>query len=514
MDLFSKNPVVKRIFAAKSLNMISTLPEYSVFFNNAYKPCVLIQKILPPKDVKVSPKILNMLSDLAQEFVSHQPPAFDTKFQRCKIAASLNEGLVIEGNERILNCFKEMYGGLCAVVEEEQAKLAGLDKVRQLTPGEKAQEEAKRSFPGKNVIYFDPFAIAMFRDKISDPIEMHFNIHYITSPGKRLKTGCLQFPHLLKDLHDRLNTYSQDMHCCIVGSDLVKMAGGLPFSPQLAELMLMFPEAHFLILDNNKKTVDSLKKYLNQRNRAIYDPTLLKYYLQEHTNEPKYALKQYRNVFTFLKENLIKHSQKPKNAKKAFYSINENQQIFFKAQSKKIEVSEFEIYKSLFSESQKRPFDLIVATYSISVEFGTKLQQNIPENHFAVLAKFLDALKENGSLYIDMNFLRILKLFLSQTEVNLCINYIEMILGNKLKIEDIPLSDFVIGNKEAECALKSMTKSESDGFVISSSITKFTRLPEKVNLSEDEKVKLQLELVKALTQLKSGFQEKNNSNKI
>lgn len=319
----------------------------------------------------------------------------------------------------------------------------------------------------------DTSACVMAECRLEAPVTVNLEIagRIIIGKGGGLTTGSLRFPHLLKDIVVRFSETrkSEAAKVCIVGPGLDIPEKGILTCPQFVELLVLFPNAEFLLLDNDKEALEKMEQQYKQLKFAAYDPTAHRMNTLAVEGNNFLAPKSYQTVLKEMGEQLGKVAKAPKNATKMLRGFGKLQQVFLNVNSEKIDLRSFDINSSEFNAEDQEKFDVVIATMSILLAM-----KECSENPLDILCKHLAVLKDNGSFYSDSILIHeLLQLDLSD------IRYLEEKLGSKLVIEEIPISDYVKGATGFRAVLPSLSLQEAKAGrgqdISTASLTVFTR---------------------------------------
>lgn len=465
---------------------------------------------LSPQTAKVSPIILTLIEGISSNYANF----LQDKFERClvKFSFSSKNGVVFlsASDERIKTVFHEQYKNEpLTIIPREDVESSGLKDMKTALASEYIKEEAFKHFQTNDVVYFDSFAYAIYQAGIEDDLELTVDItrRIIVGAGG-LTTGSLRFPHLLGSLYEEFKDTrkSDKKKICIVGPGMNEDPE-FPSSPQLSELCSLFPNAEFLVLDNDKTAIRTLTEQV-RKGFLVYDSLMLRMRtikveglgIESFQNYPK----KYIEVFDAIKSGFADKAKLPPDAKSMLNGIGPIQPLIFGVDPKKIRISEFDITSSQFKDEDNNKFDIVVATMSIWL--AIKHVKNPQHNHFSTFAKFLSILKQGGKLYIDQASTRFLDELYGMEGKKLGIRYIESLLGNRLVFNEIPLTDFISESQGEYDVVPNLTICKTKQYVPedvqTSSITVITRTSDKVECSKEEKTGIQLDLIKLLKSIK------------
>ena len=471
---------------------IETVPSYSLgvlYLPNIDDPqdiAIQIETLVPP-DANVPPVIISFLKYITRDYVYELGNEFK-KNAHARLTFSKERGITFDSysDVKIKQVFEKNINNLWS-------------QIIQSTPQKLSDDEAN-----KQVLLRAQLRAGGMDRPIK--IDLNINYHIPKTQGAGLTTSFLRFPHLLKDLSTRFKhgKQSDQTKICVVGPGLFEEEGSLPSCPQLVEIYSIFPKAQFLLLDNDKRVLKVMKEQFHHFQFMSYDPCTLISRSTKHESNPFYALEAYQGLFQEMKETLSEKAIAPKDAKKMLQNIWDNQPLMLRAETDKIQLRDFDIISSSVKDDEKKTFDVIIATLSITLAATNQIGINPAFNCFSLLGKFLAALKENGSLYIDSVFIKeVLEKLYGKEGFALGIQYLEIVLGNRLSIEEIPLSDFlpeVQGNSGIVMSFSKKGVVDEKGIptITTHSINVVTRTSEKISLTREEQTAIQLKLVNML----------------
>ena len=283
---------------------------------------------------------------------------------------------------------------------------------------------------------------------------------------------------------------------CFVGAGLLEYEDEsvLPTCPQFIELFSLIPNGRYVLLDNNAHALKLMRDQFSRR-FASYDPIMLRACSFE--GSPGFvADARYQALFQQMKDNLARVTIAPMNADEMLAGFGKLEPLLLRFQEGQVEVRDFDINSTNFGEGEQ--FNIIVATMSIFNASHEDFRDNPHKNHFGKLTKFLLALKENGSLFMDMHMMEVLRTWAGPEMFGLGIRYLEMLVGNELLIEEIPVSDFQEKSVGTRSTLSSLSTNMLAGVsrniitIDTSAIVVITRTANTVDLAEKNAIALQL----------------------
>lgn len=375
-----------------------------------------------------------------------------------------------------------------------------MQEVKRNLPSEEVRLQGEQQLPGQPLAFFDPTAAALWQAKIQAPVQIDLEVgcYQVTQAPGGLTTANLRFPHLLKDLSLKFSNEQkgEGMSIGIVGPGLSEAKDTLSSCPQFVEIYGLFPKAHYLLLDRDKRALSVLIGQLHDCQFTAYDPLMLKTYLFSE----KYQISSvYQKTFRDINSTLGELAIEPKNAKEMLQGHGQIDSLTVKVDPKNVDLREFEINASQFEEQDKAQFDVLVATLSISAAVDSQSSRTLLTK-LETLGKFLELLKPNGALYIDALFTT--KFLLGpygEEGMKLGLKYLESCLGNRLKNDEIPLSDFQTQMTNIIGTLNSLdlssVKTGKTGTASTAALTVITRLPEKVISTPEEREALKQQVL-------------------
>lgn len=471
-------------------------------FNKA-KDIPISSRVLTPSDEKISPLIFELLDALSQDYVFALGQNFNGAFTG-QIRFSLEKGITCLScnDERIKRILEEELKEVNPVAIKKNKKQKDLNCLKKIQPTQDQKQRAIEQL-GKNVLFVDYISYQLWNQQILKDIVINLKITGFKCMGKGggCTTGMLRYPHLLQDLFTRFSRTQTPRQVCLVGPGLLEEPKQ-SFCPQFVEIYSLFPEAKFLILDHNQQALDVMQQQFH-RQFAMYD--LMMFRLRSirqigHISNRMYAPLKYQTLFQSMKEVFIdKALAPPGSVKEMLEGIGALKPLMLKVQADNIRLQNFDIVKSEMPEADKRQYDIVVATKSIYLTlFDHQHDVNLDS-----MIKFLNILKEDGSLYVDITVIKHFKDVYELEGFPICIQYWEAKIGNKLTLENIPLSDFLLENLDDEGLIDHITVHAVNAIVVdekpnnllsTSSLTVITRTSEKVikTLEEQEGLRAQL----------------------
>jgi len=367
---------------------------------------------------------------------------------------------------------------------------------RKIVRESKKKDESWVNFNREVLLFFETSAQIMRCTKITEPVQINLEIkgREPINEGGGLTTTCIRWPNLLKYLHYHLDDtrLSDQLHIGIVGIGLVEEDKLPPFSPQFVEIFSLCPNATFLLLDNNKHCLERMTEQFHQCKFASYDPLALRMRTYPDLENMYIAPQSYQETFEAMKDTLtVKSTKYQKNAADMLKGIGRIQRMMLEVDPTKIELRDFDINTSALNEIDKKKFNAVIGTMSITLAFQSLISENLSINYFPTLGKFLEMLKENESLYIDKMCMQCLIEYYGPSVMELGIHYIECLLGNRLKIEEIPINDFApetLGDSITipQFTIKQALSKNSLPTVDTHSVTVITRTSEPVSCDKEE----------------------------
>lgn len=447
---------------------------------------------------RLPPYLVQIAKNLATQYFLEMGDVAASKsfYETATFTFSPQNGLSIPSSTdpRIQKVFCEGMEQLeLTAYSEDDARKLGIEDIKhavvQLDEGETQKYFA-----------YDPISLEARNRGIHDFYQTQLQIkNYILTGVAGQTTGSLRHPHLLEALSKRSH---MQPHICIVGPGMIEEKGFPLSTPQTAELFTLFPSGQFLLIDNDKKAIDKTKKQLNS-GRINYDPMMLREFT-EATSRHHIKSEAYQKLFEQMKDNIIARYSKMPSKVKVKRILNRTlpaEILSIPANKSNFEVLNFDILTSTFEEDKKGAFDVVVATNSISNAIFDKYTPKEFENYFSILEKFLALLKVNGSLYVDSPlFEDRLKLIYGEEGIAVGMQWLETRLGNKIKMEVIPLPEFVRGNSIRSSTIGTANKPIT---VSTSSIIVLTRLPDRTKTNQ----RLQNKLLQSLQKIFKNEQE-------
>ncbi len=383
----------------------------------------------------------------------------------------------------------------CHLISTKEAYQLGIGNLKQIEPTEQQKEEAKK-FGKKKVFYMDLQAFKLFEAGVKEPVRIALEVNGLiaSETGGGQTTGVLRFPHLYRDLEKHYGT--DLLNICIVGPGIQcefmtspKTNQQLPIlsTPQVAELFALRPNSQFLLLDNDPVILGVLKDILTER-IMTYNPFLLVQQMSKSGQNAHAAAPQhYQELFRKMAHTIKTKALLPKKAREALEGKTETDTVLLKIEPEKYAVRQFDILTSIFNPQDQGKFDVVLATMSISVALAKKVSEGSTGDYFGILGKFLSLLKEGGSLYIDSVTLSLFLEIFDEKGMRMGMHYLESLIGNRLSIEIIPLSDFLPQHQGLQGIISNASRQNPEAKVTSSDVTRITRQREKVVMTSEEK---------------------------
>ena len=365
-----------------------------------------------------------------------------------RISFSLDRGIVVEScSDKTIEKIIEKNNKQIAVVSSTTMETLDLYSVKHIPLDEKTHQKMIEEFPKEPFMSLDASALALFHHGIVEPVELDFEIDRKTIvAANELTTGSMRYPHLLQDLHTRFNDRRnlETTSVCIAGPGLKEEKEKVPFVPQFVELFSLFPEAQFLLLDKDERALKTMSDHFHKCRFASYDPATLSLRIAEKRSS-------FEATFSDMTGSLAEKAISPQNAKEMLNGVGPLKRVVVKVDPQKIEVRSFDFAESQFKEEK---FDLIVATSSISLPLYEAIVKKDPDfDPVAFITKFLLPLKENGCLYVES---MMTELFFHETTKE----EIETILGNRIRIDKVPVQNFLPDTQGDKAEITSMTGQE------------------------------------------------------
>lgn len=350
---------------------------------------------LVPSDAKINATVMTIIEGISRDIVFQLKKDFKENIT-LRITVSQNEGVVID-NERLSKLFHDNIKGVCAAVPTRLVKSAGLSHLKrvEVSDADKTRYEAQM---GQPCTFFDTASLMLFQAGVKRPetVEVELSGFQGLGKGGGLTTAAFRFPHMYLDMFKRFgDKRKEDLKVCIVGPGLHRPGGKLGYCSQFVELKAMFPNARFLLLDNDASAIEYLDGQYKKMKAAAYDPLVARMLTFQFDDNPYRAPEKFQPMLAEMKAEMAACAKFPPNAKEMLDGYGGIKTMMLGVDSEKIELREFDINTSAFESGEK--FDVMVATMSICLA----LAKGRVENMKAVMQKYIDALSINGSLYID-----------------------------------------------------------------------------------------------------------------
>ncbi|WP_420420847.1 hypothetical protein [Simkania sp.] len=447
----------------------------------------------------VSPEINEQVVDWTKSLAKDHVFLLGQEFQKpahARITFSVEHGVVFE------DCddphLREIYltnSRQVAVVPKSFA-----DKhVCQIEPTPEMIESA-RAQTSEEVVFVDGISLALHMQGVTRPETVNLEIvpFIPLNKGRGLTTSSLRFPHMLLDLLKRQEQgkLTDDSSVCVVGPGLLEYEDPsvLPTCPQVAELLALFPQGNFTLLDRDKRALTLMAKQC-AKNFMTYDTAAYRAYtmkdLPEFVENP-----EYQRLFEEMKRNFSQLTIAPSNADEMLDGFGGLKPLVLRVQKEQMAFRAFDITKSSFRTGEQ--FDVIVATLSIVNAHEQEIDKNPHGNHFGKLTKFLEALKVGGTLYLDASMIQRLVKVAGPEGFELGMKYLEASIGNRLEIEEVPLSSFKNDVKGSVNTISALSQHHPKGFsehiylTTTSTLWAITRSEEMVDPAQKGPVALQL----------------------
>ncbi|MFI5343583.1 MAG: hypothetical protein ACHQUC_05110 [Chlamydiales bacterium] len=478
-------------------------PLYSLTYTN------LPPGVKPPEDPKAvtfiekslrgevpHSQIIEFLEDFARDFIFDHGSRLE-KGIHATLTFSAKEGVVIhpDSDEEFTQFVQNKYRRLAILILEGQKHLEiDLSTIKRGTISEEEKKEVRLQYPGLRIYPYDFIAYHLASCKILNAVTVELDVtnrEPISHAG--LTTGHFRYPHLLKDLMSRYDSerQSEETKVCILGPGLLEQEKTSPSCPQLhpscpqfVELLSLFPKAHFSLLDNDPKALETLRKFCHTCKLMSYDPLTIRMFSTNRLSAPEH----YQPLFEQIKAGLSGLALKPPPAEalQLLEGSGDIQPLLVKVDPNKVHIQPFDILSS--SMEGMGPFGIIVATLSLSNAFEMEGEKNSAHNPLPQLLRILQSLSEGGSFYIDKPGFQMITKQLNSTVDDL-IGQIESHLGNKFKLTELPLSDYQqesLGDiGKMPHFLISTADQEGTASIGTASIIVLTRTHEKVALATE-----------------------------
>lgn len=428
---------------------------------------------------KLPPYLVQIAKNLAtQYFIEMGQLASSIPFyETATLTFSPQNGLSIPSSTdpRIQDVFKKGMEALELIAyPEDAAQELGIETIKH-TVLKMNEVDPQKYFA------YDPISLGAWKKGIHDFYQTQLQIkNFIITGVAGQTTGSLRHPHLIEGLSKLSH---KQPYICIVGPGMIEERGFPLSMPQTAELFTLFPSGKFLLIDKDQEAIDKIKKQLNS-GRINYDPMMLRE-LSDETSPHYVKNEDYQKLFEQMKDNILARNQKMPSkikAKRILNRIFPAEILSIPANKHNFEILNFDILTSTFEEDKKGVFDIVLATNSISNAFFDKSISKEFENYFSILEKFLALLKVNGSLYVDSPlFEDRLNPIYGEEGIDVGMQWLESRIGNKIKMEVIPLPEFVKGNSIRSSTIGTANKPIT---VSTSPIIVLTRLPDKTKTNQ------------------------------
>lgn len=451
----------------------------------------LASQSISPKGAKIHPFVQNTTEKLCRDYLFNLGEKFCSGVN-AKITFSVQKGLEIQSctEPGFSHYVNELISGFQAVMPASQARDLVARKVRRVSPSKENLQQAREQFGSLPLVFFDVLAYQMLRHGVQRPqrINLSFRCQRFGSKGRGLTTGPLRWAHIYQDIWTKIPKdvrESADTSLCLVGPGLEDhLEKTMPSCCQFAELRTLFPKAQCLLLDNSPKLITALSDQLG-KGFTIYDPTSL---IMRSILPKMIAPKHYQPLLLAMRQVMAANSVLP-GAQQMLKGVAPIKPLLLKTSAKPVEIREFDINTSAFKESESKSFDVMVATLSIVNAMMAAFEKDKSYDQAPVFVKFLAALKETGTLYID---LLLSEIMFGHDKVpkkdEPALQYLEALLGSRLSIRKIPITDFLPSTQGDMTTLDvvSCQGKHLSSTVPTQSAFAITRIGEKVEASSEE----------------------------
>jgi hypothetical protein len=428
--------------------LVFNLPNSTEFPFKEPGDLAIASRSLSPADAAVHPAALSIIESLARDYVYALGSEF-RETMRATVRLSPEEGLEIieRTDERFSTIFKENSVDVGAVVKASAVESQGIGYLKQVEVSEDTRRQGE-SMSEEPVIFLDPISYILWERGIKGSFELDLEVQcrLMASEVGGLTTSVFRFPHIYQDMFKRYgdSAASSDMNVCIVGPGLDRPEKGIGSCPQFVELRALFPNANFLLLDNDAEAIKYLSQQYKTLKFAAYDPFMHRAMTADFSENTHLAPKKMQPVLKRMAEVWSQQSKRPE-ARQMLKGIGPIQPLLLNVDPDKVELREFDINTSVFKEEEARKFDVMVATMSILLALGEN-----PEYPLDIFVKYLAALKKGGTFYVDaMVIENILSPRLSCDTCDSLASLFEKKLGGCLRFEKIALTSFLpeaVGN--------------------------------------------------------------------
>lgn len=350
-------------------------------FPDSAESLIVNSQIIRPPTAVIHPFVLQCLMAIAQDIAFHIGKEFTTSTST-QLSFSKKEGIKVlsSSDHRIQEILKNL-------------------QMIQLP---------KEIVPEK--IMFNPIQFLFSRFEDFESQEVNLEIGYVEEIQAMGATSApMRYPHMYKDLIERFKNIRENPNTkvCLLGPGFNKPEKGTPFSPQFAEMLSLFPNAGFLLLEKNPEVIKALNSQIKVLGGISYDGTchrLLGPKCQIESNSiitpPSYfpLLKEMGTSFTSLWKNFAEKKNQKIDQEKMFEGYGKIKPVFLDINPQKVELREGDFSELLSKDGEAGTFDVVIATLSLMYALAEQPTQKEKQELFK---KYLNLLKEGGSMYID-----------------------------------------------------------------------------------------------------------------
>jgi len=360
----------------------------------------LIESNVSPTDFKLHSIVSTILISLAKDISFHHGKAFPEGL-RCRVILSQHSGVEVD-DQYIGGLLKTAFEGVGCPVPVAVARDSGMMGLKQAAVSEQVRKVAIAQLQSE-VLFFDPVSTMLFKGGQRGPfvVDMRISQFSPANKGGGLTTAAFRFPHMYAEMLDRFEyrRINEDLEVCIVGPGLQSKAKSLAYCPQLAELMAIFPRGRFTLLDNDTKALEVMKGQIERMKVIAYDPLVFRTLIMDIPENYCKAPDTMQPGLKLMADYWTTKAKAPKNVGEMLKGTCEASMLLLNVDSGQVGVREFDINTPTFASEEQ--YDVMVATMSILLAFGGG-KVDIKK----IFPSYLNALKENGSLYMDAQLMQ------------------------------------------------------------------------------------------------------------
>lgn len=399
-----------------------------------------------PATANISPIIQKMLQSLAKDYM-FECQGIGGYPEKIKATMTFDpqKGIIIDScsDSKAKKCWENTMEQSCVSIPRAKLNTRQIPLL-EVKPTSKMLEEAQAQSI-KDPVFYNMAAFSLWSQgvKTSSSVHVEFENWKPQSASGGITTAELRYPHMLKDMRTRCHQLVMGKpKVCIVGPGMANVGEkNEPSCPQLVELMGLFVNGEFDLLDNNEELIKTMQDQTKAQ-RLPYLP--LAYRMLTDTVYSFRAPESYQKMLSGLKNRWVAriNQEEQTPSKELLSGTGPLKTIYLKPYNGQVRATLFDITKD---SPKKAHYDLIIATNSLSLVLSNYSQSDLADDLFKGPAKLLapqiNALKEEGVLYIDWQFKSFVTTLYGNQAWTQLLGYLASTCNCTLEEHYLPISD-------------------------------------------------------------------------